>query len=156
SFLVTTWNYIDIGLWGIFTLGTIPKEHHSIQLLLQGLIALIVLAFGIAIYIFNIWDARSDAKLREAGYKKPTLFHGVADVYDKGFPLYMVLPWLIMLIFIVVLPLLVMVALAFTDYNQYNAPARTLLNWVGFEFLNSLFTIDRLKDSFFNVLTLTI
>ena len=156
SFLVTTWNYIDIGLWGIFTLGTIPKEHHSIQLLLQGLIALIVLAFGIAIYIFNIWDARSDAKLREAGYKKPTLFQGVADFYDKGFPYYMVLPGLIMLIFIVVLPLLFMVALAFTDYNQYNAPPRNLLNWVGFENFKSLFTIDIWKDTFFNVFTWTI
>src|SRR5699024_8775056 len=79
SFLVTTWNYIDIGLWGIFTLGTIPQEHHSIQLLLQGLIALIVLAFGIAIYAFNIWDARTDAKAHEAGYKRPTLMQGISN-----------------------------------------------------------------------------
>lgn len=156
SFLVTTWNYIDIGLWGIFTLGTIPKEHHSIQLLLQGLIALIILAFGIAVYIFNIWDARTDAKAREEGYKKPTLLQGVADFYNQGFPYYMVLPGLIMLIFIVVLPLLFMVALAFTDYNQYNAPPRNLLNWIGFDNFKALFTIDIWKDTFFNVFTWTI
>src|SRR5699024_12018678 len=98
-------------------------------------------------YIFNIWDARSDAKLREEGYKKPTLIQGVTDFYDKGFPYYMVLPGLIMLIFIVVLPLLFMVALAFTDYNQYNAPHRNLLNCVGFENFKSLFTIDMWKDT---------
>lgn len=156
SFLITTWNYIDIGLWGIFTLGTIPQEHHSIQLLLQGLIALIVLAFGIAIYAFNIQDARADAKAREQGYKRPTLMRGMADFYNKGFPYYMVLPGLIMLIFIVVLPLLFMIALAFTDYNQYNSPPRNLLHWVGFDNFKSLFTIDIWKDTFFNVFTWTI
>ena len=156
SFLVTTWHYIDIGLWGIFTLGTIPQEHHSIQLLLQGLIALIVLAFGIAIYAYNIWDARSDAEAREAGYKKPTLMQGISHFYDRGFPYYMVLPGLVMLIFIVVLPLLFMVALAFTDYNQYNAPPRNLLNWVGFKNFTDLFTIGIWKDTFFSVFTWTI
>src|SRR5699024_5498548 len=73
SFLVTTCNYIDIGLWGIFTLGTIPKEHHSIQLLLQGLIALIVLSFVIAFNIFNIFYALSIALLNEKVNNIPKL-----------------------------------------------------------------------------------
>src|SRR5699024_4511730 len=67
SFLITTWNYIDIGIWGLFTLGTIPRDHHSIQLLLQGLISLIVLSFAIAIYIFNIKEI-GRASCRERGY----------------------------------------------------------------------------------------
>src|SRR5699024_12263792 len=66
------------------------------------------------------------------------------------------LPGIIMLIFIVVLPLLFMVALAFTDYNQYNAPPRNLLEWVGNENFTSLFTIDIWKDTIFNVFTWTI
>src|SRR5690625_7331215 len=70
SFLITTWDYIDIGLWGIFTLGTIPREHHSIQLLIQGLIALIILLFGFAIYVFNIIDARKNAFDRDNGKPK--------------------------------------------------------------------------------------
>lgn len=156
SFLITTWNYIDIGIWGLFTLGTIPRDHHSIQLLLQGLISLIVLSFAIAIYIFNIKDARDDAKLREEGYEKPTVIQGISRFYDRGFPYFMILPGLIMLVFIVVLPLLFMLAIAFTDYNQYNAPPRNLLNWVGFDNFKSLMSVGIWKDTFFSVFTWTI
>lgn len=156
SFLATTWDYIDIGLWGLFTLGSIPQKHHSVQLLLQGLIALIVLCFGIGFYVFNIKDALSDAKAREEGYQKPSLMKGFANVYNNGFPYYMILPGFIMLLFIVVLPLLFMLALAFTDYNQYNSPPRNLLNWVGFDNFKSLVSVKLWKDTFFSVFTWTI
>ncbi|WP_249870284.1 carbohydrate ABC transporter permease [Oceanobacillus saliphilus] len=156
SFLVTTWNYIDIGIWGIVTLGTIPREHHSIQLLIQGLISLIVLAFGLAIYIFNINDARKDAIARENGLPKPTLLRGMTDFYDKGFPYFMILPGLLMLLFVVVLPLLFMLSLAFTDYNQYNAPPRNLLSWVGFDNFRALASVDMWKNTFLSVFTWTV
>jgi arabinogalactan oligomer / maltooligosaccharide transport system permease protein len=156
SFLVATWDYLDIGIWGLFTLGTIPREHHSIQLLLQGLISLIVLFFGIIVYIYNIRDARKDAIAREEGRKKPTLLKGMLDFYDGGFPYFMIIPGLIMLVFIVVLPLLFMLALAFTDYNQYNAPPRNLLSWVGFDNFVDLVNIGVWKDTFFSVFTWTI
>lgn len=156
SFLITTWHYIDIGIWGIATLGTIPREHHSIQLLLQGLISLIILLFGIAFYIFNIMNARNDAIAREDGYEKPSLLKGFSNFYDRGFPYFMVLPGLIMLIFIVVLPLLFMLSLAFTDYNQYNAPPRNLLSWVGFDNFTDLLSVGIWKNTFFSVFTWTI
>ncbi|API93393.1 MULTISPECIES: carbohydrate ABC transporter permease [Virgibacillus] len=156
SFLVTTWNFIDIGIWGLFTLGTIPREHHSIQLLIQGLISLIVLGFGIAIYIYNIKDARSDAIARELKRPNPTLFQGMRNFYDNGFPYFMILPGLLMLLFIVVVPLLFMLALAFTDYNQYNAPPRNLLNWVGIQNFVDLTKIDIWKNTFLSVFSWTI
>lgn len=156
SFLVTTWNFIDIGIWGLFTLGTIPREHHSIQLLIQGLISLIILSFGIAIYVYNIKDARADAIAREHRRPNPTLLQGVKNFYNNGFPYFMILPGLLMLLFIVVVPLLFMLALAFTDYNQYNAPPRNLLSWVGFENFVNLTKIDIWKDTFLSVFTWTV
>ncbi|AUJ23340.1 sugar ABC transporter permease [Virgibacillus dokdonensis] len=156
SFLVTTWNFIDIGIWGLFTLGTIPREHHSIQLLIQGLISLIILSFGIAIYVYNIKDARADAIAREHKRPNPTLLQGVKNFYNNGFPYFMILPGLLMLLFIVVVPLLFMLALAFTDYNQYNAPPRNLLSWVGFENFVNLTKIDIWKDTFLSVFTWTV
>lgn len=156
AFLITTWNFIDIGIWGLYTLGTVPRNHHSVQLMLQGLISLIVLFFAIAIYILNIKDARDDAISREEGMKKPSLLQGMTNFYDRGFPYFMILPGLIMLIFIVVLPLLFMLAMAFTDYNQYNAPPRNLLNWVGFDNFKALLSIGIWKDTFFSVFSWTI
>lgn len=156
SFLITTWDLIDIGIWGLFTLGTIPREHHSIQLLIQGLIALIVLAFGIAIYVYNIMDARKDAIARAGGKPIPTLLKGIKNFYDNGFPYFMILPGLLMLLFVVVLPLLFMVSLAFTDYNQYNSPPRNLLNWVGLDNFAALGSVNIWKDTFLSVFTWTI
>ncbi|KAB8130782.1 sugar ABC transporter permease [Gracilibacillus oryzae] len=156
SFLITTWNYLDIGLWGLFTLGTIEREHHSIQLLIQGLISLIVLFFLVAIYLFNIRDARKDAIAREEGRPNPTLFRGFLDFYNGGFPYFLILPGFIMLLFIVVLPLAFMLGLAFTDYNQYNAPPRNLLSWVGFDNFVNLVNVDIWKDTFMSVFTWTI
>ncbi|WP_051353044.1 carbohydrate ABC transporter permease [Thalassobacillus devorans] len=156
SFLMAFWDYIDIGIWGLFTLGTIPREHHSIQLLIQGFISVVVLFFGIAIYIFNVKDARNDAIAREAGRPNPTFFKAMQDFYDRGFPYFMILPGFIMLIFVVVLPLAFMVSLAFTNYNQYNSPPRKLLDWVGFENFVNLVNVDIWQDTFLNVFTWTI
>ncbi|GGM27902.1 arabinogalactan ABC transporter permease [Paraliobacillus quinghaiensis] len=156
AFLIATWDYIDIGIWGLFTLGTVPREHHSIQLLIQGFISLIVLAFAIAIYAYNLMDARKDAIAIENGKPNPTLLQGIRDFYNNGFPYFMVLPGLGMLLFIVVLPLMFMVALAFTNYNQYNAPPRKLLDWVGFDNFVNLVNIDIWQDTFVNVFTWTI
>ncbi|MBM7554079.1 sugar ABC transporter permease [Thalassobacillus pellis] len=156
SFLVTFWDYIDIGIWGLFTLGTIPREHHSIQLLIQGFISVIILVFGIAIYLFNVKDARRDAIAREHGKPNPGLFRAMQDFYDRGFPYFMILPGLLMLIFIVVLPLAFMISLAFTNYDQYNSPPRKLLDWVGFENFVNLVNVEIWQDTFFNVFTWTI
>ncbi len=156
AFLIAFWDFLDIGIWGLFTLGTVPREHHSIQLLIQGLISLIILAFGLGIYAYNFLDARKDAIAKEHGKTNPTLLQGVRDFYNNGFPYFMILPGLLMLLFIVVLPLVFMVGLAFTDYNQYNAPPRNLLNWIGFQNFIDLVQIDIWKDTFFNVFTWTI
>lgn len=156
SFLAVTWNYIDIGIWGLFTLGTIPREHHSIQLLIQGLISLIVLLFLVGIYYYNIKDARSDAIAREEGQPKPGLMKASADFYNKGFPYFLVLPGVVMLLFIVVLPLVFMVALAFTNYNQYNSPPRKLLDWVGFDNFVNLANINIWQDTFMSVFVWTV
>lgn len=156
SFLIATWDYLDMGIWGIFTLGTIPREHHSIQLLIQGLISLILLFFAIAIYIFNIRDARKDAIAREEGKPNPGFVKATSDFYHKGFPYFMILPGFIMLLFVVVLPLAFMLALAFTNYNQYNAPPRNLLDWVGFENFLNLVNVGIWQDTFLSVFTWTI
>src|SRR5690625_7904613 len=42
SFLITTWVYIDIGLWGILTLGTLPRIHHSIPLLILVFVSIYI------------------------------------------------------------------------------------------------------------------
>ena len=46
-------------IWGLITLGEVPgvRGDHSIFLMVEGIIALILLVFGIAIYVWNFIDA---------------------------------------------------------------------------------------------------
>lgn len=156
AFLITFYNFLNIGLWGLITLGEIPKVDHSIFLLIQGLVSVVIIAFAATLYYFNIIDARKDALRIQRGEPMPSLLESCKNAWDKGFPYIFVTPGLVMLLFIVVLPLLFMVSLAFTDYNLYNSPPRKLLHWVGFENFKNLLSIPIWKDTFFSVFSWTI
>jgi arabinogalactan oligomer / maltooligosaccharide transport system permease protein len=156
AFLLTFYNFLNIGLWGIVTLGEIPKIDHSIFLLIQGLVSLIIIGFALALYFFNVVDARRDALKLQEGAKIPTVMDAFKNAWDVGFPYILVTPGLVLLLFIVVLPLLFMVSLAFTDYNLYNSPPRNLLNWVGFDNFVNLVSVDIWQSTFFSVFSWTI
>jgi arabinogalactan oligomer/maltooligosaccharide transport system permease protein len=156
AFLMTFYNFLNIGLWGLITLGEIPKVDHSIFLLIQGLVSVIIIAFAAALYYFNIVDAHKDALRIQRGEKAPSLIESCKNAWDKGFPYIFITPGLVMLIFIVVLPLLFMVSLAFTDYNLYNSPPRKLLHWVGFTNFKNLVSIPIWQNTFFSVFSWTI
>ncbi|BDG34741.1 carbohydrate ABC transporter permease [Saccharococcus caldoxylosilyticus] len=155
-FLITFYNFLNIGLWGLITLGEIPMVDHSIFLLIQGLVSVIIIAFAAVLYYFNIIDARKDALRLQRGEPFPSLLESCGNVWDKGFPYVFVTPGLIMLLFVVVLPLLFMVSLAFTDYNLYNSPPRHLLHWVGFKNFKNLVSVPIWQDTFFSVFAWTI
>lgn len=155
-FIVICGQFVNDGIWGLRTLGTIPGEHHSLFLIIFGLISLILLGFALTLYVLNIIDAKNDAVKIVSGEEKRTIMEALRHTWDRGFPYVFVTPGLIMLLFIVVLPLMFTVALAFTDYNLYNSPPRNLLNWVGFDNFTNMVTLKAWKDTFFKVLTWTI
>ena len=156
SFLITFFEFLNIGYWGLFTLGEIPRVDHSIFLLIQGLVSVIITVFAVTLYYLNIVDAKNNAIDIMLGKPKPTMRQSLKAFYDNGFPYFMVIPGLIMLIFIVVLPLMFMIALAFTDYNLYNSPPRNLLNWVGFENFVNLVSIPLWRRTFLSVFAWTV
>ncbi|PPA72357.1 carbohydrate ABC transporter permease [Jeotgalibacillus proteolyticus] len=162
SFIVTLAEFINYGIWGIMTLGTLQGTDHSIFLLIYGLISIILIAFALTLYIANVRDAKKDAIRIRNGEKTPTFKEGVRNVWDTGFPYFFITPGLIMLAFIVILPLMFTVALAFTDYSQYTQPPRALLSWVGFDNFARLFFEtggagnNIWQDTFISVFTWTI
>jgi arabinogalactan oligomer / maltooligosaccharide transport system permease protein len=156
SFIMAFYDFLNIGLWGIVTLGEIPMLDHSIFLLIQGLVSIILLVFAGILYIFNIIDARKDAIKLQQGKKIPSIIESCKNAWDKGFPYILITPGLMMLIFVVILPLLFLISLAFTDYNLYNSPPRKLLNWVGFKNFIDLVTIPIWQKTFFSVFAWTV
>ncbi|MBN2982419.1 MULTISPECIES: sugar ABC transporter permease [Cohnella] len=150
------YEFMDIGFWGLFTLGTLPMVDDSRSLLVQGLISVMLLAFMIAFYIFNLIDAYRDGEKLKMGFRIPSMKQAFQETWDRGFPYYMVLPALFMLVFVVILPLLFMICLAFTNYNLYNLPPAKLLDWVGLDNFVALFKQEVWRRSLLNVLSWTI
>ena len=155
SFFAVFYNFLNIGFWGLFTLGEIPRVDDSRILLAQGIISLLVAVIAVLFYTVNIIDAYRDAKLINSGDFR-TLMQRFRDAWDKSFPYLIVGPGLFLLIFLVVFPLLYMFFLAFTNYNLYNAPPRNVLDYVGFENFKALIEVDMWRNTFFSVFTWTI
>ncbi|CAG7912955.1 Maltose transport system permease protein MalF [Mammaliicoccus sciuri] len=156
SFISVFYQFMNIGFWGLFTLGTVPKLDDSRVLLAQGIISLLLIAFAITLYVVNIIDAYRNADQYNKGFEIKDRKGRMTATWDKTFPYLLISPGIFLLIFVVVFPLLFMCFLAFTNYNLYNAPPRHLLEWVGFDNFKSLVTVPIWKTTFFNVLTWTI
>ena len=156
SFFVAFADLLNIGLWGIVTLGTEVPRDHSIFLLVKGILALIVTAFGLGIYAFNIYDAYQNGKKRDEGIPLHSVKEQYHHLLDQGFPYMMVSPGFLLLIFVVVLPIIFVILIAFTNYDLYHSPPAKLVDWVGFKNFVDIFTLPMWRNTFISVFSWTI
>lgn len=156
AFLITMVDSLNYGLWGLRTLGTIPGTDHSIRLLVFGVLSLIMIIFTLALYVFNVIDARKQAIKINAGWKPKKLRESVREFYDRSFPYIMTFPGLLLMVFVVIFPLIFSVLLAFTNYNLHNSPPRNLVDWVGLDNFVDLVTVPIWQDTLFSVFAWTI
>jgi arabinogalactan oligomer/maltooligosaccharide transport system permease protein len=156
SFFIVFGDLLDIGLWGIVTLGTQVGRDHSIFLLVEGILSLIVTLFGLCFFVFNLFDAYKNGEKRDLGLKLNTLREQYRTLVDSGFPYLMISPGFILLVFVVIFPIIFVVLLAFTNYDLYHSPPAKLVDWVGFQTFVELVKLDLWRKTFINVLAWTI
>ncbi|MFK3938184.1 carbohydrate ABC transporter permease [Alkalihalobacillus sp. NPDC078783] len=156
AFGIVFYDILNIGFWGLATLGTLPGVDDSRTLIGQGIVAVFLTLFAALFYILNIRDARKIARSRLQGHEPLTIRDGFRHSWDKSFPYVLITPGLILLFIAVIFPLLFMIVLAFTNYNLFNAPPRNVLDWVGFQNFMDLATIPIWRNTFFSVLSWTI
>ncbi|MGV2940760.1 carbohydrate ABC transporter permease [Mesobacillus sp. LC4] len=147
---------LNMGLWGLFTLGEQTPRDHSIFLMVEGILALIVLIFGIGFYLFNLNDAYKTGLKRDMGERLSTVKEQYNNLIDNGFPYLIMSPGFLLLIFVVVFPILFVVLLAFTNYDLYHSPPAKLVDWVGLKNFFDLFQLESWRQTFFSVLSWTI
>ncbi|WP_413374963.1 ABC transporter permease subunit [Alkalihalobacillus sp. 1P02AB] len=156
SFFLVFGDLLNMGFWGLFTLGTEVPRDNSIFLLAEGIIALIVTCFGLAIYYLNLKDAYKNGKLRDQNMQLYSLKSQYRNLVEQGYPYVVAGPSLFILIFAVIFPILFSFALAFTNYNLYTSPPANLVDWVGLDTFKSIFTVDIWRSTFFDVLSWTV
>ncbi|KGE18520.1 sugar ABC transporter permease [Paenibacillus wynnii] len=157
-------------IWGITSLGDaashfekvkgisklIPGDH-SIYILIQSLITLLVLIVFLIAWSMNIRDAYKTGVELEAGLQSNTFKQTVRYILDYKFAQsFLILPS-IGILFFTVMPIIFMIMLAFTNYAAPNhLPPAKLVDWVGFETFRNLLVLKTWSHTFYGVLTWTI
>ena len=157
SFVLNIGGYID-GIAGIVTLGTTPQStqgfkviqgDHSIFLLLEGLIKIILILATAIVYYYNIKDARNLGQMRDEGTKRLGFKEGALAFYNDNFVKIMLTPAGLGILFFIILPIIATVLIAFTNYSAPNfLPPRNLVDWVGFQNFISIVSLSAWRSTF--------
>lgn len=145
-------------LTGLMTLGSVPGEDHSLFMLIEGTLQLIVTVIFLMFYIFNIHDSRKTAAMKAAGLEVNTTAKDmICHAGDKGFPYLFTLPaYIMMVFFVIIFPVLVTLFVALTNYDFYHIPPNRLIDWVGFKNFLNIFFLGSYRETFVNVLGWTV
>lgn len=137
------------------TLGTVTKEiivdwttgkktendyDNSFSILLISVIAVCAIVFFVYTWFVNLRTVHKLQKTANAGKHVKTFREDVKSYINEKFHITLLsLPVAGVVIFTVV-PLIILIAVAFTNYDSNHMPPNTLIDWVGFENFKSLFS----------------
>ncbi len=146
-------------LVGLFTLGTKQadtwlgiKGDNSVVMLLMGILSVIAAVFFIICYIANVRDAYETQKLCERGGRPASFIEDLKQLLDKKFyKTVLFLPVLGVCVFNI-LPIIFMIAIAFTDYGGSIVPPK-LVSWVGLDNFIHIATLSQFAPTFGKILS---
>lgn len=118
--------------------------------------AIIILFFGVTLYLLNIRDAYKNGERRDRQLPVTSLRESYLNLVEQGYPYVISGPAILLLIFAVIFPIMFSFALAFTNYDLYHSPPAHLFDWVGFKTFANIFTVDIWRSTFFDVLGWTV
>ena len=113
---------------------------NSLLILLFGVISMVSIIVAIVLWMANTIAVYKLQKSAEEGNHVNTFLEDCKSLLNQKFHLTLLaLPVLGVIVFNV-FPLIVMICVAFTNYDQNHMPPATLFTWVGLENFKSLFT----------------
>lgn len=144
-------------LTGLVTLGSVPIENHSLFLMIEGTLQLIITVLFLVFYSINLMDAKRVATMKSNGEKiNRTAKEIIANMLDHGFPYLLTFPAYFAMIFTIIFPVLVTIFMAFTNYDFYHIPPASLIDWVGFKNFFSIFFLSSYRATFMAVFSWTV
>lgn len=124
-------NYQGQGVAGLMTLAEGGRKiDRSIIFMIEGIMALFLVLFVVAIVIISFKDVLSIEKKRIKGTRQRNWFETWTNVTEEGFPYMVSMPALIAIVFIVLVPIATAILLSFTnlDPNHQNK-----FQWIGID-----------------------
>lgn len=154
-FIITCVLYAAPNLAKFGTLGTVQFEQvfdpltmtskvndydNSFLILLNSIIALFIIAVFILVYIGNIKAVYRLQVRKEEGKHINTFREDIHALFNEKFHITLLTLPCLGIILMNIIPILVLVAVAFTNYDQQHMPPSALFTWVGWKNFKQLFT----------------
>lgn len=155
GFIVLTMMFSTPALAKFSTLGTVQLEQtfdpltlqqttnnydNSFTILLSSVISLFTILVFVLIYIHNIKAVYGLQKKKETGEHINTFKEDIKSLFQERFHITLLSLPTIGVIAMNIIPILVLIAVAFTNYDQKHMPPAALFTWVGFKNFQTLFT----------------
>lgn len=119
---------------------TVNDYDNSFLILLNSIIALFIIAAFILVYIGNIKAVYRLQMRQEAGKHINTFSEDIKALFNEKFHITLLTLPCIGVVLMNIIPILVLIAIAFTNYDQQHMPPSALFTWVGWKNFKSLFT----------------
>lgn len=135
----------------------VVQGDNSMLMLLYGVVAIFIVAMFLFVWKANVKAAYEAQKIKEKGDKLPTFIDDIKAHFDyKLHRTLLFFPMAGVLVF-TVLPLVFMILIAFTNFDNGHQPPGNLFTWVGFSnFKAVLFSGQTISKTFWPVLGWTI
>lgn len=154
-FIITCVFYAAPNLAKFGTLGTVQFEQvfdpltmtskvndydNSFLILLNSIIALFIIVAFLFVYISNIKVVYHLQQQKEAGKHINTFREDIRALFNERFHITLLSLPCLGIILMNIIPILVLIAVAFTNYDQQHMPPSALFTWVGWKNFKQLFT----------------
>lgn len=137
------------------TLGTVQREEildlttltktvndydNSLLILLYGVIGILLVVAFVLLYISNVKAVYRLQKMKENGEHINSFVEDVKALFDGKFYITLLTLPSLGVVLMNIIPIIFMICIAFTNYDQNHQPPTYLFTWVGFSNFVSLFT----------------
>jgi arabinogalactan oligomer/maltooligosaccharide transport system permease protein len=130
---------------------------NSMLILLYGVVTFVISAAFLAVWAFSISSGKQAALNAQNGKHVNSFIEDVRSLGNKNIRFFLLSVPVVGLGVFTVMPLLYMILMAFTNYDQDHQPPGNLFDWVGIKnFITLLSTGDRLASTFWPVLGWTL
>ena len=141
------WGPVVKSIAGLITLGSKQPTSdsnymdHSIFMMINGILSLILVAFFVVLYIININSTKLAVKKILKNNKFPTMLEAKNDISQNAFATIGIAPSVVMIAIFSLVPLLFSALVAFTNYSSPDhMPPNNLVDWVGIQNFITMFS----------------
>ncbi len=133
------------------------KGDNSMFMLLSGVVTIFVIFFFLVLWNMAVHSAVQTQAFRAEGKKLPGILEDIKSLFDTNIHKFLLFIPILGLVLFTVVPLVYMILMAFTNYDQQHQPPGHLFDWVGLaNFHTLLLSQETIGKTFWPVLGWTL